>query len=306
MHETPGEIGPVAEHSLFSRSSLLLGAMQAAEWCLPRLPGWTVEPLENLAGRLAWLINRSGRRAVEGNLRVVLGREATLAEVQAVFRTAVANYVDLFRLPRLDQEDVANRVEVEGWEHLRAALARGKGALVASLHLGNIEAISYATRNRGVVLMIPVERLQPAAFLARMIALRERAGLWCVPVGRDALAAARAALASNAVVGIGADRVTVGEGEVVRFCGQPARMPIAAAALARRTGAPLLPIASSRLPGGRFRCRIGPPISLTEPDGRRLSLVEITERLLAALEPFLRDNPTQWVVFRRVWDDGCQ
>ncbi|HEX5415618.1 MAG TPA: lysophospholipid acyltransferase family protein, partial [Chloroflexota bacterium] len=94
-------------------------------------------------------------------------------------------------------------------------------------------------------------------------------------------------------------------GQIVSFCGRPARMPIAAAVLARRTGAPLLPVGNWRLPNGGFRCRVGPPIPLSASDGRRLSIVEITERLLAALEPFLRENPTQWVVFRRVWEDGC-
>lgn len=296
----------MAEHSLFSRTAWLLAAMRSAEWALPRVPDAAVEPLENLVGRLAWLVNRAGRGAVEANLSVLFGRQPTLAEVQAVFCTAVANYVDLIRLPSLTRENIADRVEVEGWEHLTAALAAGRGALIASLHLGNIEAISYAARERGVAMMIPVERLEPPAFLTRMIALRERAGLRCVPVGRDALANVRASLASNLVVGVGADRVTLGEGEVVQFCGRQARMPIAAAALARRTGAPLLPIGNARLPNGRFRCRIGPPVATTGPDGRRLSLVELTERLLAAIEPFLRENPTQWVVFRRVWDDGCQ
>ena len=296
----------MAKHSLFSRTFWLLTVVRAAEWGVPRLPDAVVALLVNLAGRLAWLVNRSGRRAVEANLRVVLGREPAIAEVQAVFHTAVANYLDLLRLPRFVPEDVNGRVEVEGWENLTAALALGKGALVASLHLGNIEAIGYATRARGVALLIPVERLEPAEFLARMIALRERAGFRCVPVGRDALASVRAALASNDVVGVGADRVTLGDGAVVQFCGRPARMPIAAAALAKRTGAPLLPVGNTRLPNGRFRCRIGAPVPLRDQDGRPLSLVELTERLLAALDPFLRENPTQWVVFRRVWDDGCQ
>jgi len=288
--------------AITSRDRLALVILRAAVMLLPKLPGATVDPLVQFSGRFAWLLNREGRRAVQGNLRVVLAREPSMQEIQSVFVTAVANYVDLLRLPRLAQAGLATRVDVEGWENLSNGLAAGKGVLVASLHLGNIEAVGYAARARDLSMVIPVERIEPPEFLREMIALRERAGFRCVPVGQAAFRDIRAALSQNGVVGIGADRVTVGSGERVSFCGRPACMPVAAAALALRTGAPLLPLASRRLPHGRFHCRIGPPIPTNSAAPGRAGLIEITERLLAALEVFLRENPTQWVVFRPVWD----
>lgn len=279
----------------------LLGFRIAAR-TLPALPAPCVAAFGYLIGWGSWIANATGRRAVSANLRVVLRREPSAAEVRAVFVTAAQNYVDLFSLPRFPAEALLERVEVEGWEYLTEALAQGRGALLASLHLGNIEIIGRAAALRGVEVVLPVERLEPPELLSLMIALRERAGFRCEPVGETAFERVRDALRRNCVVGIGADRITLGEGELVTFEGRPAQMPVAAALLARRTGAPLLPYAGRRLPGHRFRVRIGAPIPITRTGRPRADVCLATERLLDALGTYLRDSPTQWVVFRRIWE----
>jgi len=280
-------------------------AFRIAVALVPRLPPWLVVGLTYAAGWIAWLANVGGRRAVRANLRVVLGVEPTGAQVRTVFVTAAQNYCDLFCLPRLSEDDLAPRVDVEGWEHLARALAARRGALLASLHLGNIEVIGRAAELRGVEVVLPVERIEPPELLDLMLRLRRRAGLICEPVGDGAIDAIRAALKRNAVVGIGADRITLGSGEAVTFCGRSAQLPVAAAMLALRTGAPLLPCASQRLPGRRFRVRIGAPIPVARSGHARADVRLLTERLLTDLGVYLRANPTQWVIFRSIWKTEC-
>ena len=276
-----------------------------AAWLLPRLPARVVAVLGPVAGWSAWLINGQARQAVRSNLRVVLQDEPSSAQVRAAFVTAAQNYCDLFYLPRLADDDVARRVEVDGWENLAAALAQGRGALLASLHLGNIEVVGRAAAVRGIKIVVPVERVEPPELLDLMLNLRRRAGLICEPVGEHAFERIREALHRNAIVGIGADRVTLGAGELVTFCGKPARMPIAAAIVALRTGAPLLPYASRRLPGHRFRLQIGAPIPVQRSGHVRADARAVTTRLLAVLGAYLSANPTQWVVFRPIWNAEC-
>lgn len=285
--------------------NLTLTGFRIAAAALPALPAPLVAAFGYLAGWSAWLANAAGRRAVEANLRVVLGGEPSPAQVRRVFVTAAENYRDLFRLPGLSADTLVHRVDVDGWEHLMSALGEGRGALLASLHLGNIEVIGRAASLRGVEIMLPVERLEPPELLELMLTLRRRAGFVCEPVGENAIERVREVLRRNAVVGIGADRITLGDGQVVTFCGRPARMPVAAALLAFRTGAPLLPYASQRLPGHRFRVRIGPPIPAVRTGRLRADAVAVTERLLEDLAVYLRDDPTQWVVFRPVWEPAC-
>jgi KDO2-lipid IV(A) lauroyltransferase len=233
----------------------------------------------------------------------VLARPPTANEVRSVFVTQARNYGDLMWLPRREPDNLASRVEVVGGEHLKAALAEGRGAIVGSLHLGNLEVVSYAAVNWGVPVMLPVERLDPPKLLKLMIDLRQRAGMVCEPVGLGAFDRIREALRRNSIVGIGVDRITLGDGDVLQFCGRSANLPTAAALIALRTGAPLLPIGSERLPGDRFRLRVGPSIPLRRSGPLRKDLRLISERLLADLEVFLKLTPTQWVVFHPIWSD---
>jgi len=270
---------------------------------VPRLPAGLEGQLAVAVGTLAWLLNASAARVVRGNLRVVLGREPWAAEVRSVFLTAAQNYFDLLYLPRLSRSELTARVHVDGWNHLDQALALGHGAVLASLHLGNVEIVASVAVARGLEVMLPVEPVEPPALLGLMLSLRREAGLICQPVGQDAFATVRAALHRNAVVGIGADRITLGSGDVVTLCGRPTRMPIAAALLAHRCQAPLLPIGTTRLAGHRFAVQIGAPIPLSQTGVRRQDLRVTTQRLFDSLESFLRCNPTQWVVFRPIWEE---
>jgi lauroyl/myristoyl acyltransferase len=269
---------------------------------VPLLPRRIVRTGATLAGLIGWAASRGARRAVRENLRVVLGREPLGREIRSVFVTQASNYGDLVWLPRLKPGDVQDRVQVEGLEHLTSVLANGRGAIVASLHLGNIEVIGYAARNAGFSVMLPVERVDPPELLDLMIRLRRRAGLVCEPVGHDAFDRIRVALRENSIVGIGVDRITLGDGDVVNFCGRPTRVPIAAALLSLRTGAPLVPVGCTRLPGDQYRVRIGPPLTVDRTGSLRGDVRRLTERLLSELQRFLEENPTQWVIFRPMWD----
>lgn len=287
------------------RINLTLVAFRIAAWLVPKLPDVVVGRAAVVAGWTAWAFGRAARGAVRANLRVVMERDPTQSELRAVFVTAAQNYADLFYLPRRFDDDLLGRVDVEGLENLATALAGGRGALVASLHLGNIEVVGRAASLHGHEITLPVERLDPPELLDLMLRLRRQAGFRCAPVGESAFGAIRDALRRNEVVGIGVDRITLGEGELVEFCGRTTRMPIAAALLALRTGAPLLPYATRRLPGQRFRLQIGAPIAVTRTINPRSDARDVTERLLAALEVYLRGYPTQWVVFRSVWNAEC-
>jgi lauroyl/myristoyl acyltransferase len=285
--------------------SIALWGFRAGAAVVPLLPARVLEPLTAALAEVAYRANRPGRAAVRANLRIVLGVEPAPSQVRAVFRTAVENYADLFRLPRYAPADLTASIELVGLEHLAAALGAGRGALLASLHLGNIEVVGYAAAAQGYRLVLPVERLEPPELLDLMVRLRERAGFSCVPVGKHAFGQVRAALATNAIVGLGVDRLTTGGGEWVTFCGRLARLPVAAAILALRTGAPLLPIGTTRLPDHRFRVRIGSPVAVPRSGRLREDARRLTEQLLDQLGGYLRENPTQWAVFRDIWDTSA-
>jgi KDO2-lipid IV(A) lauroyltransferase len=86
----------------------------------------------------------------------------------------------------------------------------------------------------------------------------------------------------------------------VDFFRRPAATTSALAALALRTGAPVIPVFALPLPHGRYRCiyehAVDPPRADT-PDAVR----EFTQRCTDVLEMYVRRHPDKWLWMHRRW-----
>src|SRR5260370_27839636 len=101
-------------------------------------------------GGTAWYwLSMSQRRAALENYAAVLGRERSDPQVALVARRAFQNYgrmlVDFVLMGSLTPSELIERTNVEGREHFDAALARGRGVIMAVPHMGSWDvAGSYA------------------------------------------------------------------------------------------------------------------------------------------------------------------
>ena len=64
------------------------------------------------------------------------------AQVKEVFQRAGANLFSGFTFNRMSPEQAVRHIEIEGIEHLKAALAEGKGAIILLAHMGPWEALA--------------------------------------------------------------------------------------------------------------------------------------------------------------------
>ena len=88
----------------------------------------------------------------------------------------------------------------------------------------------------------------------------------------------------------------------VDFFNRPAATTSALAALAIRTGAPVIPVFALPMPGGRYRFiyeRPVPPPKEGSPDAVR----EFTQRCTDVLEMYVRRDPALWLWMHRRWRD---
>jgi lauroyl/myristoyl acyltransferase len=279
--------------------------MSAAAAIVPAIPEPLAYAAADVAGLVAYGLATPARRAAADNLSSVVDRhdpDLVALRVREAFRTQSRNYVDLFRLPALPYDEIRRRVEVVGEEHVRAAHGRGKGVILAALHLGNVDVVPQAGNQFGYKLVIPVEPLEPPELFDLVSNMRAAHGVRLLPVGPGIVPELLAALKSGAVVPFAVDRDVQGTGVRTPFLGRTARLSHAAVALALRSGAPLLPARGERLPGGRYRVSVGPPID--PPPGRRgrAAAESMTNGLLAALAEYVRQTPGQWVMFQRLFD----
>jgi len=284
---------------------LVLGALAALGWVLAHLPSgfglWVGRRLGDLA---YWTI--PGRRAVaRQNLTLAFGRERTEGELERLCRQSFQHLgmtmVEICAFLFARRPSFLSRVRVEGLEHLKSAMARGRGALLLSAHFGNWELLSPAHVLSGFPLSVVV-RPQDSPFLERLVArFRERSGVQLI-AKRRALAAARDALRAQRMVAILLDQNSIRrEGIFVPFFGQPASTSKSLALLALRTGAPVVPVFIHREPGGGHRVAIEPEIPPPRTGDRDRDVVAYTAAFTRCVEEVVRHSPAQWFWVHRRW-----
>ena len=198
-----------------------------------------------------------GYRVAAANQAVVHGRPAADPGVRAAARGALThqalNYVDLLQLGRLPAATLLQRIEVAGYEHLRQAHAAGRGVLIVSGHIGNLDVVGQVLALRGHRALVPVEPIRPPRLFQYVSALRARYGLTLVPAEK-ALRPALRTLRQGGIVVLINDWDRPGNGVPVRFFSRETRLPAAPAitpSTHRRADCPLL---RASPPGRPVRC----------------------------------------------------
>lgn len=208
---------------------------------------------------------------------------------------------ELLRLPALDRREIETWIEHCGFEHLEAAQSAGRGVIAACAHFGAFDLLACAEALRGVPLTVVTRRQHVAGVDRFWRWLRERSGLELLPADVSILSLDRR-LRRGAVLGLMIDQhMPPGRGIPVEFFGRPASTTPLPAALALATGAALLPVRIERLPAGRLRAIVEPPLPVERTADRRTEIVRITRALNAWLEERIRQRPDHWLWLHRRW-----
>jgi len=238
-------------------------------------------------------------RRVDPTLRGLRLRRA----VQDAFDSYTRYWLESFRLPSLSKRAVAAAFEQDGYHYVLEALDEGNGVIIGLAHLGGWEWAGRWIADRGHPISVVVERIDPPELFEWFVELRSRLGMHVIPLGDGAASAVMRALRDNHVVCLLSDRDLSGDGPEVEFFGERTTLPAGPAALALRTGAPIIPTGvyfTNRLDGhlGYARQRIK-----VERSGARLreDVASVTQDLAHELEVLIRRAPTQWHLFQPNW-----
>ncbi len=267
------------------------------------LPAWVVDPLVlALAPHAARLWDRQWQ-ATRANAQVLLGPGVTPRQVERCLERTFRNYarylLELVRLPGTAPEMLERGFEVRGWEHLRAARARGRGVVLLTLHMGNWDAAGALLAGRGVPVTVLVDRLQPPRWDALVQRTRRELGMQTLPVDANPRAMLQV-LRQNQVLGVLLDRPLSEGGCVVSWCGRPTRLPDGGVRLALLADAAVVAAAITR-EQERYVVQISPPLEPRRRGSRRERAAEVMGQALAWLEPWVRAHPDQWFMFRPFW-----
>lgn len=189
---------------------------------------------------------------------------------------------------------------VEGWEHIEAACATGRGAIGVAAHHGNWELLGGFLAARGVAPQVIVRGMDNRLFEDFVNENRERLGLTIVHDTKG-VRAMTDGLRSGRFIAVLADQGVLGlASSFVPFFGRPAKTPRGFAVFALRFDADVVFMDLLRLPNGKFRA-VFEPIRIERTGNKEKDIDAMVERYSAVLEKWVRKYPDQYFWQHRRW-----
>ncbi len=298
----PRPDAPFARGVLAAR--VLRLAVEAATAVGSRLPATVTHGAAVTGGTLEWALRPALRRQLAGNLCHAVGRAPDDRAVAALVRAEIVNEArrsaDLLWALGKPEEFIAS-TEVVGREHVHAALAQGRGVILASLHIGGWEVATAIPRE---ILPVPTSVIVADNWLAWAIqGMRSAAGLRVIYRTEPILRAAGLLRRGEAllVLGENAEDDSVRR-HPVRFLDGRAELPAGVPALARLCGSPIVPFSVLPLGPRRWRVTIEEPVLPPERRTGKDGEVRLLQQLADLWSDELRAHPDQWAArFPMYW-----
>ncbi|GAB2488920.1 LpxL/LpxP family acyltransferase [Arenimonas alkanexedens] len=266
----------------------------AVAWCVGRLPLSLQQRLGAALGRFSHWRDTRESRVARRNLELVrpeLDADAREQAVAGILGATGRNALETLRIwtrPRAD--NLALVASVHGEPQLAAAMAAGRGLILAAPHYGNLELVIEFMAARGpfaLVYRVPDSRVGDG-FLRLA---RGGENITLVPAEGNAMRPLWKALKAGGVVGITPDQQPkLGAGEFAPFFGRAALTLSLIPRLAERSGAAVVFAYAERRPDGRFDLHF-------EPAAESLGSADIaaaTEAMNAGVEAIARRDFRQY------------
>lgn len=221
---------------------------------------------------------------------------------------AIASYRHLGRttietalLPGFSRRRVLDLFEaVEGWSIVEERLARGKGLIVVTGHLGNWELGGAYVAARGLPIEAIARHMANPLFDRYLTETRERIGMEIVH-DEDAVRRVPRALRAGEIVAMVMDQGAVGLASTwVPFFGRMAKTPRGPAVFALRLGTPMVFGVAVRQPSGRYRLSFE-PIDTERRADLDTDVDRIVTEYTRVLERWVRAYPEQYFWQHRRW-----
>lgn len=243
------------------------------------------------------------RRFVRNNLWIIFP-DKSVKEIhkisKLVFRNFAKYLVDFFRFEKLDREYINKNIKLENLHNFDDVLAKGKGVIVLTAHLGNWElgGVVIAQLNYPFwVVALPHKNKKVNGFFD---AQRNSKGVKVIAMGK-AVRSCISEFRKNHMVALVGDRDFTEKGIVLDFFGKPMHFPEGPAALSLMTGALIVPGFMFRNPDDSFTLRIEKAIEFSPSGDKAKDLVDLINVYKKVLEDYIRKYPEQWYVFRQFW-----
>jgi len=287
------------------RTLLEYGAARSIIAAVAWLPTNQAMTFGKALGRIGYLLAGDLKRTADTNLKLAFP-EKTAEERREMIRgcfDSLGRQLGIFgKFSSQSGKSLLSLMEVEGLEHLEAAVRGSTGVIVYTAHLGAWELTSYGVSLLGYPLSFLVRRIENGKVEELIDHRRTSYG----NITLDKFSAARSMvkiLRSGQVLGLLVDLNTLDdEGIFINFFGVPASTNFIMPKLALRTGSPIIPVfAPWDENRKKYLLKILPPLPMESTGDDAQDVRRLTEAVTNAVEQQIRQYPEQWLWVHKRW-----
>lgn len=285
-------------HIIYFAASVLIGILDL-------LPYRWMGPLGRTFGLLVYRLAKKEREKTARNVRIAFPNQMTWAQAEKfgenVWIRLGWNLFEVARwIPMEREEVVAKVVRARGWENMEAALAKGKGVIALTGHLGNWELLGAYIGSKTPTVAV-AQNLYDSRFDELVTWMRsEKLQVPMIKRGL-ALRGILEALKENKTVFALVDQDTGKDGVFVPFFGKPAWTQSGVARIAYKTGAALVPAFVVRGTDNEFELHIEREIEIPHSEDLEKDVLETVRRYTEVVEAYVKTYPDQWMWMHERW-----
>lgn len=283
-------------------------AYRAAAWILRTVPAAPAGAVLGLGAQASYLLWPTKRAWSNRNFGHVLGLPPDHPRVRRLalraYRTYGAYLVELMRVPFMQPDEIVRLVDPIDADAVRRVLeASPEGGLILTAgHVGNNDVIGAAIADLGLALSVVADDSSFPELFELLKNQREQWHATLIPWRN--LRAIFGVLRRREMLGLLVDWGYRSDGIPVQLFGAWTTLPAGPATLAAKTHSRILPIMTTRLPGGRLHVGWGDPITVASSDPAELQ--RATQAVADALADTIRPAPEQWYSFKPIWPETAE
>jgi KDO2-lipid IV(A) lauroyltransferase len=273
---------------------------KALAFFLRLLPRGVVTALGTLAGLFWYYVVPIRRRVAVENVAACI----TSGDRAAARRIVLRNFINLCRF---SLEFAARRpgytdgATVEGHGAIREALEQGRGAIVATGHVGNWDLNTEMGPIVGIPLHVVTRQIAMEGIQRFWDESRSGRGNTYLPRNVPIAELLKILRANGCVALVFDQHMPPKRGLRVPFFGRDASTAYSPAVLHFRTGAPVFPVFGGLEPDGRYVVRVEPAVTVPPTGDLRADSAAMMTALNRRLEDWIRAHPDQWLWAHRRW-----
>jgi Kdo2-lipid IVA lauroyltransferase/acyltransferase len=267
------------------------------------MPDALVRALGSLLGWTFYTFDRAHRRIAEQNLATAFPTRAAAERAQIARHTFLhfgRLLLELLKFSTLSPAQMMERVEFDGEDRARLAYSHGKGVLFFTGHFGywELHAIAHGLQIEPIGVL--ARALDNAPLNGVLESIRQRTGNTVIYRQGTIRRVMRMLHAGHGVALLIDQHIQGRDAIYVDFFERPAATTAALAALALRTGAPVVPVFALPIGAGRYRMIYEHPVEPPRADSEQ-AIRDFTQRCTDVLEMYVRRHPDLWLWMHRRW-----